>query len=62
MQYSAWFLCCCPVHQFTFYGQLCTDILFPAVVVGGIDMMTQALVLAKKPHIVIGRLLSFHSM
>ena len=26
-----------------------------AVVVGGVDMMTQALVLAKKPHIVIGR-------
>ncbi len=25
-----------------------------AVVVGGIDMMTQALVLAKKPHVVIG--------
>ncbi len=25
-----------------------------AVVVGGIDMMTQALVLAKKPHILIG--------
>ena len=25
-----------------------------AVVVGGIDMMTQALTLAKKPHVVIG--------
>ncbi len=27
----------------------------PAVVVGGVDMMTQALTLAKKPHIVIGK-------
>ena len=26
----------------------------PAVVVGGVDMMTQALMLAKKPHVVIG--------
>ena len=26
-----------------------------AVVVGGIDMMSQSLVLAKKPHIVIGK-------
>lgn len=25
-----------------------------AVIVGGIDMMTQSLMLAKKPHIVIG--------
>lgn len=25
-----------------------------AVVVGGVDMMTQSLVLAKKPHVVIG--------
>ena len=25
-----------------------------AVIVGGVDMMTQALVLAKKPHVVIG--------
>ena len=25
-----------------------------AVIVGGVDMMTQALALAKKPHIVIG--------
>lgn len=25
-----------------------------AVVVGGVDMMTQTLVLAKKPHVVIG--------
>lgn len=29
-----------------------------AVVVGGIDMMSQSLVLAKKPHIVIGKNLS----
>lgn len=28
---------------------------FAAVVVGGIDMMSQSLVLAKKPHIVIGK-------
>ena len=27
-----------------------------AVVVGGVDMMTQSLALAKKPHIVIGEL------
>jgi len=27
----------------------------PAVIVGGIDMMSQSLVLAKKPHIVIGK-------
>lgn len=26
-----------------------------AVIVGGIDMMTQSLMLAKKPHIVIGK-------
>ena len=26
-----------------------------AVVVGGMDMMTQALVLAKKPHVVVGK-------
>lgn len=26
-----------------------------AVIVGGIDMMSQSLVLAKKPHIVIGK-------
>ena len=26
-----------------------------AVVVGGVDMMEQALVLAKKPHVVIGK-------
>ncbi|KAG7269947.1 hypothetical protein CRUP_005564 [Coryphaenoides rupestris] len=34
--------------------------LFPAVVVGGIDMMAQSIVLAKKPHIIIatpGRLI-----
>lgn len=35
------------IHLFFFF-------LFPAVIVGGIDMMSQALVLAKKPHIVIG--------
>lgn len=29
-----------------------------AVIVGGIDMMSQSLVLAKKPHIVIGKTLS----
>ena len=28
--------------------------LFTAVIVGGIDMMSQALMLAKKPHIIIG--------
>ena len=28
--------------------------LFAAVIVGGIDMMSQALMLAKKPHIIIG--------
>lgn len=58
------FFNCCPVYQLTcpFWTELHSDILFPAVVVGGIDMMTQALVLAKKPHIVIGRPLSFHSM
>ena len=27
-----------------------------AVIVGGVDMMTQSLALAKKPHIVIGKL------
>lgn len=27
---------------------------FSAVIVGGIDMMTQALNLAKKPHIIVG--------
>ena len=26
-----------------------------AVIVGGIDIMTQALALAKKPHVVIGK-------
>lgn len=26
-----------------------------AVIVGGIDMMSQSLVLAKKPHIIIGK-------
>ena len=30
-------------------------IFFTAVVVGGIDMMTQSLALAKKPHIIIGK-------
>lgn len=30
-----------------------------AVVVGGIDMMTQALVLAKKPHVIIGTLCTY---
>lgn len=30
-------------------------LLFAAVIVGGIDMMSQSLVLAKKPHIVIGK-------
>lgn len=29
-----------------------------AVIVGGIDMMSQSLVLAKKPHIVIGKTIS----
>lgn len=28
--------------------------LSAAVIVGGIDMMSQALMLAKKPHIIIG--------
>ena len=28
--------------------------LLTAVIVGGIDMMSQALMLAKKPHIIIG--------
>lgn len=32
-----------------------------AVVVGGIDIMTQALVLAKKPHVVIGKYLVLFS-
>ena len=26
----------------------------PAVIVGGMDMMSQAVMLAKKPHVVIG--------
>lgn len=30
-------------------------LLFTVVIVGGIDMMSQSLVLAKKPHIVIGK-------
>ena len=30
--------------------------LYTAVIVGGIDMMSQALMLAKKPHIIIGKL------
>jgi hypothetical protein len=29
--------------------------LFSAVVVGGIDMMAQSLILAQKPHIIIGK-------
>lgn len=32
-----------------------THLFFAAVIVGGIDMMSQSLVLAKKPHIVIGK-------
>ena len=31
-------------------------LLCTAVIVGGIDMMSQALMLAKKPHIIIGKL------
>ncbi len=34
---------------------VCVCVCVPAVVVGGIDMMSQALVLAKKPHVVIGK-------
>jgi len=30
-------------------------IFVSAVIVGGIDMMTQSLVLAKKPHIIVGK-------
>ena len=37
---------------------LCTRVLssvtFSAVIVGGVDNMTQSLMLAKKPHVVIG--------
>lgn len=35
-----------------------------AVIVGGIDMMTQSLALAKKPHIIIGKNLFYilHSL
>ena len=32
------------------YVDCCT-----AVVIGGIDMMTQALQLAKKPHVIVGK-------
>lgn len=39
----------------TFHGSVPkTCFPFAAVIVGGIDMMSQSLVLAKKPHIVIG--------
>lgn len=31
--------------------------VFIAVVVGGMDMMTQSLMLAKKPHVIIGKIL-----
>lgn len=43
-------------RQLTFLS-LCIDahLLFAVVIVGGIDMMSQSLVLAKKPHIVIGK-------
>lgn len=42
--------------QLTFLS-LCINVhlLFTVVIVGGIDMMSQSLVLAKKPHIVIGK-------
>lgn len=41
----------------TDFSEFCPDehLLFTAVIVGGIDMMSQSLVLAKKPHIVIGK-------
>lgn len=41
----------------TFYGSVPKACLISvaAVIVGGIDMMSQSLVLAKKPHIVIGK-------
>lgn len=43
--------------QKSFCGSVTVTFLFcvAAVVVGGIDMMSQSLVLAKKPHIVIGK-------
>jgi len=34
--------------------------VYVAVVVGGIDMMTQSLQLARKPHVVIGRCDGIH--
>lgn len=30
-----------------------------AVIVGGIDIMSQALMLAKKPHVIIGKIIDF---
>lgn len=37
------------------FNKLILNFFSLAVVVGGIDMMTQSLMLAKKPHIVIGK-------
>lgn len=48
------------MKQMTFHGcapETCL-ISVAAVIVGGIDMMSQSLVLAKKPHIVIGKNIS----
>lgn len=43
-------------RQLTFLSlHIEAPLLFAAVIVGGIDMMSQSLVLAKKPHIVIGK-------
>ncbi len=42
--------CCLKLINFS----VCLFVI-PAVVVGGVDMMTQALALAKKPHLVIGK-------
>lgn len=37
------------------------SVLLLAVIVGGVDQMSQALVLAKKPHIIIGECVCFWS-
>lgn len=44
--------CCC--FEYTLISVSCA-VCVSAVIVGGIDMMSQALVLAKKPHVVIGK-------
>ncbi len=36
-------------------------LLIVAVIVGGIDMMTQALQLAKKPHFIVGEYSYYHT-